>query len=33
MRLVRTLQREWPEYIACAGHGDISYAVDRADWR
>ena len=32
LRLVRTFHLEWPEYIEGAEHGDVEYALDRADW-
>ncbi len=32
LRHVRTFYQEWPEYIAGAEHGDVEYALSRADW-
>jgi RimJ/RimL family protein N-acetyltransferase len=32
LRLVRTFFEEWPEYLEGAEHGDVEYALDRADW-
>lgn len=32
LRFVRTFFLEWPEYIDGAEHGDVEYALSRADW-
>ena len=32
MRLVRTFHQEWPDRIEGDEHGDVEYALDRADW-
>jgi RimJ/RimL family protein N-acetyltransferase len=32
LRLVRTFQLDWPEYLQGAEHGDVEYALDRDDW-
>lgn len=32
LTLVRTFHQAWPEYIAGAEHGDVEYALDKADW-
>jgi RimJ/RimL family protein N-acetyltransferase len=32
LRFVRTFFEEWPEYLEGAEHGDVLYALDRADW-
>lgn len=33
MRLVRTFHAEWPVAIAGDEHGDVEYAITRAEWR
>lgn len=33
MRLVRTFQSDWPVRIPGDEHGDVEYAIDRADWQ
>jgi RimJ/RimL family protein N-acetyltransferase len=32
LRFVRTFFQDWPERIEGEEHGDVEYAVDRADW-
>jgi RimJ/RimL family protein N-acetyltransferase len=32
LRLVRTFFQDWPYDIEGAEHGDVEYAIDRADW-
>lgn len=32
LRYVRTFFEEWPEYLEGAEHGDVEYAVSRAEW-
>jgi len=32
LTIVRTFHQAWPEYIAGAEHGDVEYALDKADW-
>lgn len=32
LTLARTFFEEWPEYIEGAEHGDVEYALERADW-
>jgi RimJ/RimL family protein N-acetyltransferase len=32
MRLFRIYYQDWPERIAGAEHGDVEYALERADW-
>jgi RimJ/RimL family protein N-acetyltransferase len=32
LRYVRTFHQEWPESIPGDEHGDVEYALDRADW-
>lgn len=32
MTLARTYFLDWPEYIEGAEHGDVEYALDKADW-
>jgi len=32
LRLVRTFFEEWPDYIEGAEHGDVEYALTRAQW-
>jgi hypothetical protein len=32
MRLVRTFHADWPVRIPGDEHGDVQYAIDRADW-
>ncbi len=32
MRLVRTFRADWPVEIPGSEHGDVEYAIERADW-
>ncbi len=32
LRLVRTFHQPWPDRIEGEEHGDVEYALDRADW-
>jgi RimJ/RimL family protein N-acetyltransferase len=32
LRLVRTFYQEWPDYIEGDEHGDVEYALTRAEW-
>ncbi len=32
MRLVRTFRAEWPVRIPGDEHGDVEYAITRAEW-
>jgi RimJ/RimL family protein N-acetyltransferase len=32
LRLVRTFQQPWPDHIDGAEHGDVEYALRKADW-
>jgi RimJ/RimL family protein N-acetyltransferase len=33
LRYVRTFHQEWPERIEGDEHGDVEYALTKADWR
>ena len=32
LRYVRTFHQEWPERIEGEEHGDVEYALTKADW-
>jgi hypothetical protein len=32
LKYVRTFHQEWPERIEGDGHGDVEYALTKADW-
>ena len=32
LRLVRTFHQPWPDHIDGAQHGDVEYALRKADW-
>jgi hypothetical protein len=32
LRYVRTVHQDWPVRIPGDEHGDVEYALDRADW-
>lgn len=32
LRLVRTFHQPWPDHIDGAEHGDVEYALHKADW-
>jgi RimJ/RimL family protein N-acetyltransferase len=32
LRYVRTFHQEWPEHIEGSEHGDVEYALTKADW-